>query len=117
MLGLSYAARSVNSLPLFVGAQVDTRWVLPDGTLLIPQFRASWVHEFMPAREISASFITLPDASFTVQGARAARDSAKLSGGARYFLSPTAYMFANFDGEFSDRTAGYSGTAGFKSNW
>jgi uncharacterized protein with beta-barrel porin domain len=75
------------------------------------------VHEFRPDREINAAFITLPNAAFTVQGARAARDSAKLSAGARYFLSPTAWMFANIDGEFSARTTGYSGTAGFKSNW
>lgn len=83
----------------------------------MPQLRAAWVHEFMPDREISAAFITLPNAAFTVQGARAAQNSAKISAGGRYFLSPAAYIFANFDGEFSDRTAGYSGTAGFKSNW
>jgi uncharacterized protein with beta-barrel porin domain len=96
---------------------VDTRWILSNGALVVPQFRAAWVHEFMPDREINAAFVTLPDAAFTVQGARAARDSAKLSGGARYFLSPSAYMFANLDGEFSARTAGYSASAGFKSNW
>jgi uncharacterized protein with beta-barrel porin domain len=117
VFGLTYGARSVSSLPLFLGAQVDTRWIAPNGMLVVPQLRASWVHEFMPEREISAAFITLPDAAFTVQGARAASDSAKINAGARLFLNPAAYMFANVDGEFSERTASVSGTAGFKSTW
>jgi uncharacterized protein with beta-barrel porin domain len=117
ILGLTYGARSTTSLPLFLGVQADTQQVMNNGTRWMPFVRAAWVHEFMPDRRIDAAFITLPDAAFTVAGARAARDSAKINAGARWYLNPQAYMFALADTELSGRTASYSSTAGFKSSW
>lgn len=117
ILGLNAGSRSVTSLPLFLGTQVDTSWMLPNGTMLAPQVRASWVHEFFPDRQVDASFIMLPDAAFTVQGARAARDAAKLTAEARWFFNPAAFMFASADSEMSNSTTRYSLNAGFKSNW
>jgi uncharacterized protein with beta-barrel porin domain len=115
--GLSFAGHHVASLPAFLGAQFDTRYALANGMIWSPYARASWVHEFDPARNVSASFIALPGSGFTVDGPRAAGNAARLDLGSKLALSRTSSLFASFDGEFSDRSQSYAGKGGFKVNW
>lgn len=117
ILGLTVDARTTNSLPTFVGAQFDTRTTFSNGWVLSPFARLSWVHEFEPNRRVSASFITLPTAAFTVDGARAASDSARLDTGARLTMLPGKSLFANFTGEWSDRSRSYAAVGGFRVAW
>ncbi len=117
ILGLSYSARGTSSLPLFVGAQAETRFVAANGAIWWPFLRAAWVHEFMPERSIEAAFLSVPNSIFTVQGARAARDSARINAGARWLIAPAVSVYASLDTEFSARTTSYSGNLGFKSVW
>jgi outer membrane autotransporter protein len=116
-LGLSFGSRSVTSLPTFLGAQFDTRFALSNGMVLSPYARLSWVHEFNPNRAIDASFIALPGAAFTVDGPRASRDAVRVDAGAKLAIGPNAWMFASFDGEFSDRSQSYAGKGGFRVAW
>jgi T5SS/PEP-CTERM-associated repeat protein/autotransporter-associated beta strand protein len=115
--GLSFAGHHVASLPAFLGAQFDTRYALANGMIWSPYARASWVHEFDPARNVSASFIALPGSGFTVDGPRAAGNAARLDLGSKLALTRTSSLFASFDGEFSDRSQSYAGKGGFKVNW
>jgi outer membrane autotransporter protein len=115
-LGLAYGSRSVTSLPTFLGAQFDTRFAVWNGLALSPYARLSWVHEFKPDRAIDASFIALP-AAFTVDGPRAASDAARIDAGAKLAINPKAWVFASFDGEFSNRSQSYAGKAGAKMSW
>ena len=117
VLGLSYAAHETTSLPSFVGAQVDGSYTLGDGQMLRPFVRASWVHEFMPQRQIDASFVSIPGASFTVDGARPAGDAARVTGGATWALDASRSLFARFDGEFSASGSMVAGTAGARLTW
>jgi autotransporter-associated beta strand protein len=116
-LGLSFGSRSVTSLPTFLGAQFDTRFVFRNGMALSPYARLSWVHEFNPDRVINPAFIALPDAAFTVDGPRAASDAARIDAGAKLALAPNAWLFASFDGEFSSRSQAYAGKGGAKIAW
>ena len=75
------------------------------------------MHEFDPARNVSASFIALPGSGFTVDGPRAASNAARLDLGSKLALTRSAALFASFDGEFSDRSQSYAGKGGFKLNW
>ncbi len=117
VLGLSYASRTTTSLPLFLGAQIDTRYVLGGGQVLTPSARLSWVHEFKPERQIEASFASLPAGSFTVDGARAARDAARIDISATLALNQSMALFASFNGEFSGISSMVAGTAGAKIAW
>jgi autotransporter-associated beta strand protein len=116
-LGLSFGSRSVTSLPTFLGAQFDTRFVFRNGMALSPYARLSWVHEFNPDRVVNPTFIALPDAAFTVDGPRAASDAARIDAGAKLALAPNAWLFASFDGEFSSRSQSYAGRGGAKIAW
>lgn len=117
VLALQVASRNSHSLPLSLGAEVSGEWVLSGGAVLSPYARLSWVHEFSPEREISASFVSLPGTAFTVGGPRAARDAARLDAGARLALRENVAAFAALRGEFSGRTTSYSAMGGIRATW
>jgi autotransporter-associated beta strand protein len=116
-LGLTFGSLSVSSLPTFVGAQFDTRIPFANGMTLSPYARLSWVHEFNPNRAINATFIALPTAAFTVDGPRASPDAMRIDAGAKLALGPKAWVFASFDGEFSNRSQSYAGKGGVRVAW
>ena len=115
-LGLSYAARETTSLPTFVGAQLDGQYLVR-GQTVRPFVRAAWVHEFMPQRQIEATFISIPAASFTVDGTRPASDAARISGGATWAIDASKALFARVDTEFSGSSTMVAGTAGARVTW
>lgn len=117
MLGLSYAAHTTTSLPLFLGAQVDGRYTFASGATVTPWLRAAWVHEFKPERAINASFIIVPSPSFTVEGARAARDALRIDTGATLALNQKVALFANLSGEVSGSSRMGTATGGVAINW
>jgi outer membrane autotransporter protein len=114
VLGLSFAPRTTTSLPTFLGVQADTRIAFANGAVVSPYARASWVHEFEPSRQITATFVSLPTGAFTVDGARPARDSGRLDAGSKIQLDTTRSLFANLSGEWSGISQSYSATAGLK---
>jgi outer membrane autotransporter protein len=115
-LGLSYAARETTSLPTFVGAQLDTQYFVGEQTVR-PFLRAAWVHEFMRERQIEASFVSIPAASFTVDGTRPAGDAARISGGLTWTIDASKAVFARVDSEFSGSGTMVAGTAGARIIW
>jgi uncharacterized protein with beta-barrel porin domain len=75
------------------------------------------VHEFRPDRQMAASFVSVPTAAFTVDGARPASDSARLDTGAKLTVQPGKSVFTNFTGEWSDRARSYAASAGIRAAW
>lgn len=114
VLGLAFAARTTVSVPTFVGLQADTRLVLRNGSILTPYARLSWVHEFLPDRAVTATFINVPASTFSVDGARAASDAARLDAGAKYAIDTSRSFFANVSGEWSNVGHSYAATGGFR---
>lgn len=117
MLGLSYDANTVTSLPASIGVQIDGNYALPGGQFLSPMLRLSWVHEFETERGVQASFTSVPAAGFTVQGAPAGRDALRVDGGASLTLGHDVALFANLMGEFADGGTLYAATAGARITW
>jgi outer membrane autotransporter protein len=117
VLGLTERSVAASSLPTFLGAQFDTRTYLPNGMVISPYVRLSWVHEFMPTRNLTASFIALPATLFTVDGPRAASDAARVEVGSKLAITQYVKAFASFDGEFSKRSQAYAGKGGINVAW
>ncbi|HEY6256991.1 MAG TPA: autotransporter outer membrane beta-barrel domain-containing protein, partial [Xanthobacteraceae bacterium] len=117
LLDLTYQPINVMSLPTFLGVQLDSRFVLANGMAWAPYARTSWVHEFKPTRQINAFLNTVPGTAFTVDGARAASDAAKLDLGAQLLLSRNVAFVTSFNGEFSGRGQTYAGTGALKVRW
>ncbi len=95
---------------------MDTKTVI-NGWTLTPYARLSWEHEFKADRSITASFLALPGASFTVYGPAAAQDVARLNTGFKFDVTQNIVVFGAFDGEFSGRGDVYTGTGGVKFRW
>lgn len=116
VLALSYAARETTSLPAFVGAQLNTRYLVGAQTVQ-PFVRAAWVHEFMTERQVQAAFVSIPAPSFTVDGTRPARDAARISGGASWTIDAAKAVFARVDSELSGSGVMLAGTVGARISW
>jgi outer membrane autotransporter protein len=117
VLGLIENSIRVASVPTFVGAQFDSRFYFPGGMMVSPYARLSWVHEFNPTRQVTASFIALPGTLFTVDGPRAAHDAARVEVGSKVAITRNVKAFASFDGEFSNRAQAYAGKGGVIVAW
>lgn len=117
VLGLSYAARGVSSLPLFLGSKFDARYDLGGGMMWMPSANLAWVQEFSPTRSVTAALVSLPVPAFTVEGARAASDAARVELGSRLVLNTWSELSARFTGEFSNVGQSYAGTGSIRITW
>jgi outer membrane autotransporter protein len=75
------------------------------------------VHEFEPTRDITAALSLLPAGTFTVDGARAARDAARIEAGSNLYVTKSVSLFGNFTGEFSKHGSSYTGNGGLRVAW
>ena len=114
--GLTYQSGSTFSLPLFLGTQVDGKTEI-GGKPLGAWVRAAWVHEFLTDRSVAAGFNVLPGTNFTVDGARAASDAARIDLGVKYQVGSQTSLFANGDVELSGRGQSLAGTVGLRFIW
>jgi uncharacterized protein with beta-barrel porin domain len=117
VLGLSYAAHSVSSLPVSLGAKFDGRVDFGNGVLWSPFFHAAWVHEFEPSRDITATLGTVTVPAFTIEGARAASDAARVDLGSRLVLNRGWELSARVTSEFSRLGQSYAGMGALRVSW
>jgi uncharacterized protein with beta-barrel porin domain len=115
-IGLLFPERQIPSVPAYIGAQIDTKRYFDNGYSLYSWFRAEWVHEFEPYRSINPSFIAAPGFNFTIQGAEAATDLARLSLGGKLGLNDHTSFTANVTADLY-RTPSYSAQGGFRYAW
>jgi uncharacterized protein with beta-barrel porin domain len=79
--------------------------------------RAAWAHDFNPNRAVAATFQTLPGASFVVNGAALASDSALTTASAEVKWLNGWSAAATFDSEFSQVTRSYAGKGVVRYAW
>jgi uncharacterized protein with beta-barrel porin domain len=117
VLGLSYAAHSVSSLPVSLGAKFDGRVDFGNGVLWSPFVHAAWVHEFEPSRGITATLSAVTVPAFTIEGARAASDAARVDLGSRLVLNRGWELSARVTSEFSRLGQSYAGMGALRVSW
>lgn len=113
---LAYAAKTYTDVRSELGLRTDKAFAQPDGTILL-QGRLAWAHDFDPNRTALATFQGLPGASFVVNGAAAARDSALVTAGIERTWLTHWSAGATFEGEFSDVTRSYAGKGTLRYQW
>jgi outer membrane autotransporter protein len=117
ILGLTFGSNSVTSVTSVVGVQIDTRIALANGGAVTPFVRVAWAHEFNPDRSLDSFLTSSPAATFSVDGAPAASDAARVNAGLKVDVNDTLAVYTYFDGAFSDRSQGYAGNGGLKISW
>lgn len=115
--GLSYQGRTASDTRSELGARFDRATLVTPNSVLTLRGRAAWAHDWVSDPTIVAAFQALPGASFIVNGATPAKDTALASVGAELKFSNGVALSAKFDGEFAARSTTYSGTASLRYAW
>ena len=113
---LSYMAKSVTDTRSELGVRSDKSFAMQGGIFTL-RGRAAWAHDFDPDRNIGATFQTLPGASFVVNGATHAADSALVTGSAEMKWLNGFSLAGIFEGEFSNVTRSYAGKGVVRYSW
>jgi outer membrane autotransporter protein len=115
--GLAFAARTGTDTRSELGARFDRLVALYPAAALALRGRLAWAHDWVSDPTLAAVFQTLPGASFIVNGATPAKDSALTSAGVEYRLASGLTLLAKFDGEFAAHSSTYAGTGAVRYTW
>ena len=113
---LAYGPRSVTDTRSELGLRTDKSFAMQSAILTL-RGRLAWAHDFNPSRGIGATFQTLPGASFFVNGAAQASDSALVTASAETKWMNGWSTAATFEGEFSNVTRSYAGKGVVRYAW
>ncbi len=113
---LAYGAKSVTDTRSELGLRTDKSFVMSDSVLTL-RGRAAWSHDYNPDRTIGATFTALPGASFVVNGAAQASDSALVTAAAEMKWMNGWSAAGTFEGEFSNVTRSYAGKGVVRYSW
>ncbi|WP_245321786.1 autotransporter outer membrane beta-barrel domain-containing protein [Bradyrhizobium sp. LTSPM299] len=113
---LGYAGKSVTDARSELGVRTDKSFLVQDGILTL-RTRFAWAHDYDPNRSIAATFQALPGASFVVNGAAQASDSALTTASIEMKWRSGWSAAATFEGEFSAVTSSYAGKGVVRYQW
>ncbi|WP_245434439.1 autotransporter outer membrane beta-barrel domain-containing protein [Pseudolabrys taiwanensis] len=113
---LAYDARTASAVRTELGVRLAKAYALSTGMLTL-KGRAAWAYDSYNGRGATATFQTLPGATFAVNGARPEANVALLSAGADYGLGNGWSLAASFDGEFSGNSTVYGGKGAIRRVW
>jgi uncharacterized protein with beta-barrel porin domain len=113
---LAYGSKSVTDSRSELGVRTDKSYAMPNGVFTL-RGRAAWAHDFNSDRSIAATFQALPGASFVVNGAAQASNSALTTASAEMKWLNGWSAAATFEGEFSDVTRSYAGKGVVRYAW
>jgi autotransporter-associated beta strand protein len=113
---LSYAAQTTTNVRTELGAHLDKSFVVAEGLFTL-RGRLAWGHDTDTSASVAAAFQSLPGATFTVNGAQPAADSALVTAGAEMNWRNGFSLGGSFEGEFSDSTRGYAGKGTLRYAW
>jgi outer membrane autotransporter protein len=114
---LSYAANDATATRSELGARFDRVLMTRPDAMLSLRGKLAWAHDWVSDPALTATFQSLPGASFTINGAEPASDLALVSAGAEMRLANGVSLAAKFDGEFADGSQTYAGTATLRVSW
>jgi outer membrane autotransporter protein len=111
---LAYNSRTGSDTRSELGARFDQQvWLDPYKALAL-RARVAWAHNWVSDPTLAAVFQTLPGASFIVNGATPAKNSALASAGTELRFANGVTLLAKFDGEFASHSSTYAGTGTFR---
>lgn len=104
---LAYSAKNVSDTLTEIGVRLDRSFALQDGLFTL-RGRAAWVHDYTVNRDVSATFLTLPGATFSVNGAKAAQNAALATASAEWKSRNGFSLAGTLEGLFSSTSKSYA---------
>jgi outer membrane autotransporter protein len=117
LYALSYASHTGSVTRAELGTWLSNNYPLAGDVVAVLFGRAAWAHDWQNDLQTAPTFLTLPTASFIVNGAKAASDLAVVTAGAELRLAGGISLMGKFDGEFGAGTSTYAGTARVRYTW
>jgi len=114
---LNFNARTATDTRTELGGRFDYVAAAGPSAILTLRGRLGWAHDWVSDPSLTAQFQELPGASFVVNGAAPARDSALTTAGAEVRLASGLSFLAKFDGEFASHSSTYAGTGIVRCTW
>ena len=115
--GLAFNARNATDTRSELGGRFDRLLLVDPTAALTLRARLAWAHDSVSEPTLGPVFQTLPGASFIVNGATPAKNSALTSAGAELRLANGVTLLAKFDGEFASHSSTYAGTGTVRYTW
>lgn len=84
---------------------------------VILRARLAWAHDWVSSPSLTATFETLPGASFVVNGAGIPSDSLLTSAWAEWWFNTHWSAVVRFDANFADTMQEYAGTGTIRYSW
>jgi outer membrane autotransporter protein len=117
LYALSYAPHTGSVTRAELGSWFSNNYLLAGDAVAVLYGRAAWAHDWQNSLQASPIFLTLPTASFIVNGAKPASDLAVVTAGAELRLAGGISLMGKFDGEFGPGTNTYAGTGRLRYVW
>jgi uncharacterized protein with beta-barrel porin domain len=114
---LAFGSRDATDTRSELGARFDRVVAVYSNAALALRGRLAWAHDWVNDPTLMPVFQALPGASFIVNGATPAKNSALTSAGAELRLANGVTLLAKFDGEFASHTSTYAGTGTLRYRW
>jgi len=114
---LGFNSRNATDTRSELGGRFDRLLLLDPTVALTLRARVAWAHDWISDPTLAALFQTLPGASFIVNGATPAKNSALTSAGAELRLANGIVLIGKFDGEFASHSSTYAGTGTVRYTW
>jgi outer membrane autotransporter protein len=114
---LAYNSRTGTDTRSELGTRFDRVLGLYTNAVLSLRGRLAWAHDWVSDPTLAAVFQALPGASFIVNGATPAKNSALTSAGAELRLANGLSLIGKFDGEFAIHSSTYAGTGAVRYTW
>jgi uncharacterized protein with beta-barrel porin domain len=117
LYALNYALHTGSVTRAEFGSWLSNNYLLAGGAEAVLFGRAAWAHDWQENLQAAATFLTVPAASFIVNGAKPASNLAVVTAGAELRLAQGISLMGKFDGEFGQGTNTYTGTARVRYLW
>ena len=114
---LSFNARRATDTRSELGTRWDRVVVAWPDALLTLRGRLAWARDWVSDPTLTPLFQALPGASFIVNGAAPAKNSALASAGGELRLANGVTLLGKVDGEFAGHSSTYAGTATVRYRW
>jgi outer membrane autotransporter protein len=114
---LTFNGRDATDTRNELGARFDRVLAVYSNAVLALRGRVAWAHDWVSDPTLTPLFQALPGASFIVNGATLAQNSALASAGGELRLANGITLLAKFDGEFASHSSTYAGTGTIRYRW
>ena len=108
----------MNALRSTLGAHADLKLTTHDGTVITPELRASYLHDFMDTNvPLSQAFTGAPAAGFRITGVHPGRDAALAGAGVDVGFSHNLSATIGYDAALRTHELDHTVQVGVKYTW